>query len=65
MNTTMKTGSFAQLRTLARKLFPTWSRSARARWILAKMKARQPRVPISSGWSHDARAYRFERVWRE
>ena len=32
--------------------------------ILAKMKARQPRVPISSGWSHDSRVYRFERVWR-
>ena len=62
----MKTiGRFAQARALARKLFPTWSRSARARWVRAKLAVTpQSKTPISTAWSHDMRAYRFERMLR-
>jgi hypothetical protein len=52
----MKIQSFAHARALSRQFFPTWSRRARARWVLAKLRANQPKVPISSGWSHDLRA---------
>ena len=55
---------FAYTRALSRQFFPTWSRRARARWVLARMKARNPRVPISSSWSHDSRAYWFQRTSR-
>ena len=58
------TDSFKRLRALAREFFPAWSRSARARWIVAKMKVGRVRVPISIGWSHDVRAFRFLRKWR-
>lgn len=60
----MKIRSFAQARALSRQLFPTWSRRARARWVLAKLTAKQPKVPISSAWSHDTRAYWFQRTSR-
>jgi hypothetical protein len=55
---------FAYTRALSRQFFPTWSRRARARWVLAKMKAQNPKVPISSSWSHDSRAYWFARTTR-
>jgi hypothetical protein len=60
----MKIQSFAQARALSREFFPTWSRRARARWVLARMTAQQPKVPISSAWSHDMRAYWFQRTSR-
>jgi uncharacterized protein YjiS (DUF1127 family) len=60
----MKMHSFAQARALSREFFPTWSRRARARWVLARLQAQQPRVPISSGWSHDLRAYWYQRTSR-
>ena len=34
------------------------------RWVLARMRAQQPKVPISAGWSHDTRAYWFQRTTR-
>lgn len=59
----MKIESFSGLRALARKHFPAWSRRARARWVVAKMKVREPKVPISSAcW--DPRVYRFLRDLR-
>jgi hypothetical protein len=60
----VKYTSFAHARALSRQFFPTWSRRARARWVLARMKANQPKVPISSGWSHDLRAYWYQRTSR-
>jgi hypothetical protein len=60
----MNVQSFAHARTLSRQFFPTWSRRARARWVLAKLRAQQPKVPISSSWSHDSRAYWFARTTR-
>jgi hypothetical protein len=60
----MKVTSFAQARALSREFFPTWTRRARARWVLAKLQAPQPKVPISSAWSHDTRAYWFQRTTR-
>jgi hypothetical protein len=60
----MKILSFAHARALSRQFFPTWSRRARARWVLAKLRAQQPKVPISSGWSHDLRAYWYQRTSR-
>ncbi len=59
----MTRNGFACTRALSRQFFPNWSRRARARWVLAKMKA-QPKVPISSSWSHDSRAYWFQRTMR-
>jgi len=60
----MNPTGFAHARALSRQFFPTWSRRARARWVLAKMKAQAPKVPISSSWSHDSRAYWFARTTR-
>jgi len=60
----MNISSFAHARALSRQFFPTWSRRARARWVLAKIRAKQPKVPISSGWSHDLRAYWYQRTSR-
>lgn len=60
----MKTHGTAHARALSRQLFPTWSRHARARWVLAKLRAPRPKVPISSAWSHDARAYWYQRTTR-
>ena len=60
----MEIRSFAHARALSRQFFPTWSRRARARWVLAKLRAPQPKVPISSKWSHDLRAYWYQRVSR-
>jgi hypothetical protein len=60
----MNNYNYMQTRALARQFFPTWSRRARARWVLAKLRARQPKVPISSGWSHDLRAYWYQRTSR-
>jgi hypothetical protein len=40
----MKVYSFAHARALSRQFFPTWSRRARARWVLAKLRAYQPKV---------------------
>ena len=60
----MDVQSFAHARALSRQFFPTWSRRARARWVLAKLKAKPPKVAVSSAWSHDARAYWFQRVAR-
>jgi hypothetical protein len=58
----MKVHSFRHARALSRELFPTWSRRARARWVLAKLKAPTPKVAISAAWSHDTRAYWFQRT---
>jgi hypothetical protein len=60
----MKIQSFAHARALSRQFFPAWSRNARARWVLAKLRAKAPKVPISSGWSHDQRAYAYQRTSR-
>ena len=60
----MRVNSFADARALSRRFFPTWSRRARARWVLAKLKAQNPKVPISSCWSHDTKAYWFQRTVR-
>jgi hypothetical protein len=60
----MNSNSFEYTRALSRQFFPTWSRRARARWVLAKLKAQTPKVPISSSWSHDSRAYWFQRTAR-
>ena len=60
----MKLQSYSHARALSRQFFPTWSRRARARWVLAKMRAQQPKVPISSGWSHDLRHYWYQRTSR-
>jgi hypothetical protein len=60
----MNSTRFAHIRALSRQFFPSWSRRARARWVLAKLRAQQPKVPISSSWSHDTRAYRFPRTTR-
>lgn len=58
----MSLQSYAQARALSRQFFPTWSRRARARWVLAKMRAKAPKVPISNRWSPDLRAYWFNRT---
>jgi hypothetical protein len=60
----MKIQSYSQARALSRQFFPTWTRRARARWVLAKLRAPEVRVPISSGWSHDMKAYWFQRTSR-
>ncbi|HSS28396.1 MAG TPA: hypothetical protein VLJ84_14895 [Usitatibacter sp.] len=60
----MTSGNYSHFRALSRQFFPTWSRRARARWVLAKMRAQQPKVPISTCWSHDTRAYWFQRTSR-
>ena len=60
----MRMHNFAQARALSREFFPTWSRRARARWVLARMHAQQPKVPISAGWSHDVSAYWYQRTSR-
>ncbi len=60
----MKITSHAHARALSRQFFPGWSRRARARWVLAKLHATQPKVPISSAWSHDLRAYWYQRTTR-
>ena len=54
--------SYAQARALSRQFFPTWSRRARARWVLAKMRAKAPKVPISTLWSPDLSAYWVNRT---
>ena len=60
----MSIESYAQARALSRQFFPTWSRRARARWVLAKLRAKAPKVPISTMWSPDLRAYWFSRTSR-
>ena len=60
----MKITSQAHARALSREFFPDWSRRARARWVVAKLRATQPKVPISSAWSHDLRAYWYQRTSR-
>ncbi|HXN16089.1 MAG TPA: hypothetical protein VN878_06910 [Usitatibacter sp.] len=60
----MTFSNFATARAQSRQFFPTWSRRARARWVLAKLRADQPKVPISACWSHDTRAYWFQRTAR-
>lgn len=54
--------SYAQARALSRQFFPTWSRRARARWVLARMRAKAPKVPISTCWSPDLSAYWVTRI---
>jgi hypothetical protein len=54
--------SCAQARALSRQFFPTWSRRARARWVLARMRAKAPKVPISTLWSPDPSAYWVSRT---
>ena len=56
--------TFSQARALSRQFFPTWSRRARARWVLARLQAKQPKVAVSSAWSHDVRAYWYQRTAR-
>ena len=58
----MTVRSFAHARTLSRQFFPTWSRRARARWVLAWLRTKQPRIPISAAWSHDTRDYWLQRT---
>ena len=60
----MSIQSYAQARALSRQFFPTWSRRARARWVLARIRAQAPKVPISNRWSPDLRAYWFNRTSR-
>jgi hypothetical protein len=60
----MEVRGFAHARALSRQFFPTWSRRARARWVVARLKASQPKVAVSSGWSHNIRAYWFQRTAR-
>lgn len=60
----MEVQSFAQARALSRQFFPAWPRRARARWVLARLQASKPRVAVSSMWSHDVRAYWYQRVAR-
>jgi hypothetical protein len=60
----MEVRSFAHARALSRQFFPTWSRRSRARWVLARLQAQQPKVAVSSAWSHDVRAYWYQRVQR-
>ena len=55
---------YAQARALSRQFFPTWSRRARARWVVAKLRAKAPKVPISTMWSPDLRAYWFSKTSR-
>jgi len=54
--------SYAQARALSRQFFPTWSRRARARWVVAKMRAKPPKVPISTLWSPGMSAYWVSRT---
>ena len=51
------TDRFARARQLSRELFPAWSRKARARWVVAKLKTTAPKVAVSSQWEHDPRLY--------
>jgi hypothetical protein len=60
----MEVRSFAHARALSRQFVPTWSRRARARWVLARLQAQQPKVAVSSAWSHDVRAYWYQRTVR-
>jgi len=60
----MEVRSFAHARALSRQFFPTWSRRARARWVLARLQAQQPKVAVSSQWSYDVRAYWYQRTAR-
>jgi hypothetical protein len=60
----MSIESYAHARALSRQFFPTWSRRARARWVLAKLRSKAPKVPISTRWSPDLRAYWFNRTLR-
>jgi hypothetical protein len=60
----MEATSFAHARALSRQFFPTWSRRARARWVLARLQAKRPKVAVSSAWSHDVRAYWYQRTAR-
>jgi hypothetical protein len=60
----MEVQSFAHARALSRQFFPSWSRRARARWVLARLQAKRPKVAVSSAWSHDVRAYWYQRTAR-
>ena len=60
----MQVRSFAHARALSRQFFPSWSRRARARWVLARLQAQEPKVAVSSAWSHDVRAYWYQRTAR-
>ena len=60
----MDVRSFAHARALSRQFFPTWTRRQRARWVLARLQAKQPKVAVSSAWSYDARAYWYQRTAR-
>jgi hypothetical protein len=60
----MEVRSFAHARALSRQFFPTWPRRARARWVLARLQAQQPKVAVSSAWSYDVRAYWYQRTAR-
>ena len=60
----MNYDGFARARALSRQFYPTWSRRARARWVLAKLRARTPKVPISTLWSPDLHSYWHQRTSR-
>jgi hypothetical protein len=62
--TAMSVEGFAHARALSRQFFPQWSRHARARWVLARLQAQSAKVAVSSAWSHDVRAYWYQRVAR-
>jgi hypothetical protein len=55
------TDRFCRARQLSRTLFPEWSRAMRARWVVAKLRSGEPRVPVSASWSHDPNAFAFVR----
>ena len=51
------TDRFARARQLSRTLFPSWSRSQRARWVVAKLRAKGVAVAVSAHWPHDRDYY--------
>lgn len=48
-------------RNMSRRLFPHWSRRLRARWVLARLRVDEPRVPISSACDTSPHMFRFAR----
>lgn len=56
--------SFVEARSLARRLFPTWSRRMRAKWVLAKLRVGLPRVEIGGRSGYDPSHYYFARTIR-
>lgn len=55
---------FLDARRRARQLFPTYSRTRRARWVWLALRSSGPRIPISSSVDHAIDQYRFLRASR-